>query len=120
MVMVLCPKPGSFAFTPPGDEMSEVAPSQTIMREQLVQGRYLAAIAGFEPSTFLSTCSDSSNAPPSPILSSYFFINSSLQKRPFITAHFRTSLHIFVHHCTFSYIPAHFHSSLHILCITSR
>ena len=26
-----------------------------------------------------------------------FFVKASLQKRPFITAHFRSSLHIFVH-----------------------
>jgi len=26
MIMVLCPKAGSLAFTPPGDEMSEVVP----------------------------------------------------------------------------------------------
>ena len=26
MMMVLCPKAGSWAFTPPGDEMSEVVP----------------------------------------------------------------------------------------------
>src|SRR6218665_255204 len=30
-----------------------------------------------------------------------FILNSSLHKQPFITAHFRSSLHIFVHHCTF-------------------
>src|SRR6218665_216512 len=38
----------------------------------------------------------------------FFFHDSSLQKQPFITAHFRSSLHIFVHHCTFSFITAHF------------
>src|SRR6218665_2553663 len=32
----------------------------------------------------------------------------------FIIAHFHSSLHIFIHHCTFSFITAHFHSSLHI------
>src|SRR6218665_3215825 len=30
-----------------------------------------------------------------------FLLSSSLHKQPFITAHFRSSLHIFVHHCIF-------------------
>src|SRR6218665_3093003 len=44
-----------------------------------------------------------------------FRLNSSLHKQPFITAHFRSSLHILFitaqtafHHCTFSFITAHF------------
>src|SRR6218665_3748625 len=43
-----------------------------------------------------------------------FLRDSSLHKQSYITAHFRSSLHIFVHHCTFSFITAHFRSSLHI------
>jgi len=34
MKMVLCPKAGSLAFTPPGDEMSEVV-SRCLPRSQL-------------------------------------------------------------------------------------
>jgi len=46
IIMVLCPKAGSLAFTLPWDDVSEVFPlpsSQTIMGEQLVQGRYAVA-----------------------------------------------------------------------------
>jgi len=42
-MMVLCPKAGSLAFTSPGDEMSEVPSSQTVMGEQLVKGCYTVA-----------------------------------------------------------------------------
>jgi len=45
--MVLCPKAGSLAFTPPGNEMSGggilLPSSKTMMGEQLVQGRYAVA-----------------------------------------------------------------------------
>ena len=42
-----------------------------------------------------------------------FLRDSSLQKQSFIAADFRSSLHIFNHHCTFSY-HCTFRSSLHI------
>jgi len=71
MMMVLCPKAGPLAFIPPVDEMSEVVSCrlpQTIMGEQLVQGCYLAARAGFKPVTLWSTGIDSTNAPPSSLV----------------------------------------------------
>jgi len=39
VMMVLCPKAGSLAFTPPGDEMSEVASRCLLLVKSLVQGR---------------------------------------------------------------------------------
>jgi len=38
VMMVLCPKPGSLAFTPPGDEMSEVV-SHCLPHRQLLYAK---------------------------------------------------------------------------------
>src|SRR6218665_1566434 len=70
MMMILCPKAGSLAFTPPGDEMSEVVSCclpQSIMGEQLVQGRYAVAWGRFEPATFRLQGTEHTPTPPRPI-----------------------------------------------------
>src|SRR6218665_1970467 len=67
-MMVLCPKAGSLAFTPPGNEMSEVV-SRCLPHRQLSKvATWLAARTGFEPATVRSTGIDYTNAPPSPII----------------------------------------------------
>ena len=70
MMVVLCPKAGSLAFTPPGDEMSEVVscclPHRIIMGEQLVQGR--STVARFEPATLRLQGTEHTPTPPSPIV----------------------------------------------------
>src|SRR6218665_850214 len=53
-----------------------------------------------------------------------FLRDSSLRKRPFIAAHFRSSLHIFVHHCTLKQAPhpipyrTHLSFSFFFLCLS--
>src|SRR6218665_1502995 len=75
MMMVLCPKAGSLAFTPPGDEMSEVVSRCLIYRQLWVS--YLSKVPTHRaaadnlwapPPTFVD------GAPPGPFLLCTYFV----------------------------------------------
>ena len=86
MLMVICPKPGSFGFyaTWGWGEWGgfPLTSSQTIIAEQLVQGRYALSRDRFEPATLRLQGTEHTLTPPHPISKITTLFNNSRTNLP--------------------------------------